>query len=133
MLDHIPHDGITSTPRCSRRHTNAVTSVAISSSRRRIYSGSLDSTLKVWALDYPINANGIADEQEVGGEAAQGEPLASVDTGSEIVTLSVLPCPGAADAVGDVILASASADGCVKLYRCSGADGDEPVLLRSFD
>lgn len=111
-------------------HTNTVTSIAVSSSRRRIFSGSLDSQLCIWALDYQANSNG--ENEDDADSANRHEALATIKTDSEILDLVLLPHPGS-DNPRDVVLATASADGLVRLYRCSDDIGDTPELVRSFD
>lgn len=83
-----------------RGHTNVVTAVAISAKQNRIYSASLDSTIRVWSL--PSNDSG---------------PFSPVDP-----SLNVTTYIGHTDAIWDFrlskdnLLASASADGTVKIW-----------------
>ncbi|KAK4511366.1 uncharacterized protein ATC70_012581 [Mucor velutinosus] len=87
-----------------RGHTNVVTSVAISASQNRVYSASLDSTIRVWNL--PKEDRG---------------PFSPVDP-----SLNVATYVGHTDAIWDFklspdnyddnLLASASADGTIKLW-----------------
>ncbi|CAO1629140.1 unnamed protein product [Parajaminaea phylloscopi] len=117
-----------------RGHSNVVTSVVVSTSRRRIFSASLDSTLNVWSLDQ-ARATKSADQEagaDVDGDEHVLAPLASLKTESQIMSLALLPHPGSEDPK-DAVLATASADGLVRLYRCCDETGEEPELLRSFD
>ncbi|RCH79101.1 hypothetical protein CU098_005638, partial [Rhizopus stolonifer] len=82
-----------------RGHTNVVTAVSISASQNRVYSASLDSTIRVWQLP-----------------SATSGPFSPVDPSLNIATYV-----GHTDAIWDFklqqdILASASADGTVKLW-----------------
>lgn len=83
-----------------RGHTNVVTSVAISAKQNRVYSASLDSTIRVWSL--PSDDSG---------------PFSPVDPSLNIATYI-----GHTDAIWDFrlsndnLLASASADGTVKIW-----------------
>ncbi|KAI8875402.1 WD40 repeat-like protein [Backusella circina FSU 941] len=88
-----------------RGHTNIVTSIAISSAQNRIYSASLDSTIRLWRL--PSEERG---------------PFSPVDPSLNIATYV-----GHTDAIWDFklssntredtyLLASASADGTVKIW-----------------
>ncbi|GAA5798950.1 hypothetical protein HPULCUR_004359 [Helicostylum pulchrum] len=83
-----------------RGHTNVVTAVAISAKQNRIYSASLDSTIRVWNL--PSGDSG---------------PFSPVDPSLNITTYI-----GHTDAIWDFrlskdnLLASASADGTVKIW-----------------
>lgn len=83
-----------------RGHTNVVTAVAISAKQNKVYSASLDSTIRVWSL--PSDDRG---------------PFAPVDSSLNIATYV-----GHTDAIWDFklsqdhLLASASADGTVKIW-----------------
>lgn len=120
-----------------RGHTSVVTALAISSPKQRVYSASMDSTLRVWQLPKSTKkpAPGTDEEEEavqLDSEEAEGgqQALAVLNTGSEIVALTLL----SATAGDDAVLASASADGSVKLYEVKANDpSDEPALLRTFD
>ncbi|KAI8380528.1 WD40-repeat-containing domain protein [Choanephora cucurbitarum] len=86
-----------------RGHTNIVTSVAISSTQNRVYSASLDSTIRVWQL--PTEDKSIFSPTDP--------------------SLSIATYVGHTDAIWDFrlspheqhdLLASASADGTVKIW-----------------
>lgn len=83
-----------------RGHTNVVTAVAISAEQNRVYSASLDSTIRVWHL--PSEESG---------------PFSPVDPSLNIATYI-----GHTDSIWDFrlsrqhLLASASADGTVKIW-----------------
>lgn len=100
-----------------RGHTASVTALALSSATNRIYSCSLDSTIQVWQIP-----------------AKDREPYAAYDRGLNEARLE-----GHTDAIWDVcllsapmgereLLASASADGTVKIWDCtpsaSSSDGE---------
>jgi striatin 1/3/4 len=94
-----------------RGHNNIVTAVAISSKQNRVYSASLDSTIRVWNL--PSDDRG---------------PFSPVDPSLNIATYV-----GHTDAIWDFrlsrdnLLGSASADGTVKIWDTE-SDGN---LLKS--
>lgn len=118
-----------------RGHSKVVTSVAISAAKRRVFSGSLDSTLNVWALEQTNSSSRAAADEDEGNNVEDGQtqtPLASVKTDSQVFNVTLLPHPGSDDSK-DAVLATASADGLVRLYRCCDQSGEEPVFLRSFD
>ncbi|CAO3657077.1 unnamed protein product [Mucor hiemalis] len=83
-----------------RGHNNVVTAVAISANQNRVYSASLDSTIRVWSL--PTDDRG---------------PFSPVDPSLNIATYV-----GHTDAIWDFrlsqnnLLGSASADGTVKIW-----------------
>ncbi|PWN28418.1 WD40 repeat-like protein [Jaminaea rosea] len=128
-------------------HSNLVTSVTVSSARRRIYSGSIDSTLKVWAIPDVAakSANGRREEGSEDDSTEQQQPLvvqplASIKTDSEITALTLLP----STAGDDSLLATASADGMVRLYSLDPTADDAttdaaasassgPHLLHTWD
>ncbi|KAI8339260.1 WD40-repeat-containing domain protein [Chlamydoabsidia padenii] len=94
-----------------RGHSNIVTSVAISGEQNRVYSASLDSTLRVWRLP-----------------SAQHSTFSPVDP-----SLYITSFVGHTDAIWDFklsptrpLLASASADGTVKIWNTEGNGG--PML-----
>lgn len=107
-----------------RGHTGAVTCLALSKSKRRLYSGSVDASIVVWKL---------LDGKQV-------EPYPPFDKSMELARLV-----GHTQAVWDVCLlpardddegylASASADGTVKLWSTQDAQGSVGGrLLLSFD
>ncbi|EIW70885.1 hypothetical protein TREMEDRAFT_29277 [Tremella mesenterica DSM 1558] len=105
-----------------RGHTAPITSVLISSMSKPtglVFSGSMDSTIRVWRLP-PGNHDPYAPY----------DPNMSVQTleshGEAVWDLCLLPC---ADIKGknrgDVRLASASADGSVKIWELQESDGKE--------
>lgn len=101
-----------------RGHSAAVTSLAISTSKKRLYSGSVDSSIVVWKLvdgnhteAYPPFDKSMELTRLVGHTQA-------------IWDLCLLPAKN--DAEG--ILASASADGTVKFWTA-----DSSSLILSFD
>lgn len=91
-----------------RGHHNVITQVAISAEQKRVYSSSLDSTIRVWSL--PSNQHG---------------PFSPVDPSLYITTFI-----GHTDAIWDFklsshqshLLASASADGKVKIWDTEAND-----------
>ncbi|ORZ11245.1 WD40-repeat-containing domain protein [Absidia repens] len=98
-----------------RGHSNIVTSVAISGEQNRVYSASLDSTIRVWRL--PSEQHGT---------------FSPVDPSLYITTFI-----GHTDAIWDFklssnssILASASADGKVKVWD---TQGNGELLKQSWD
>ncbi|UZJ57434.1 hypothetical protein CBS101457_006754 [Exobasidium rhododendri] len=105
-----------------RGHSAAVTCLAISTSKRRLYSGSVDTSILVWRL--------------VDGDKTEAYP--PYDQTMELTRLightqaiwDVCLLPTKMD--GEGLLASASADGTVKFW--SVVDGnDQNKLLLSFD
>ncbi|CAO0790592.1 unnamed protein product [Mucor circinelloides] len=87
-----------------RGHTNVVTSVAISASQNRVYSASLDSTIRVWNL--PAEDRG---------------PFSPVDPSLNVATYightdAIWDFKLSPDNYDDKLLASASADGTVKIW-----------------
>ncbi|KAL8279921.1 hypothetical protein RQP46_007771 [Phenoliferia psychrophenolica] len=101
-----------------RAHTSSVTSVLLSSSHGgRIYSGSLDSTINVWALP-PVSS-------EPYGPFDPSLHLASLAAHSNAVWALALVGPAARPR-----LASAGADGAVKIWDI---EQDEPILRTSWD
>lgn len=105
-------------------HTAAVTSLAVASSRGRLFSGSVDSTIRVW--NYGDKLASWRQQQQSGGSsegdspAATLEALATISTPSQIVNLTLLP----SWAGDDALLATASADGYVRVYDISGGSED---------
>ncbi|KAI9301095.1 WD40-repeat-containing domain protein [Cunninghamella echinulata] len=98
-----------------RGHHNIITHLAISSEQKRVYSSSLDSTIRVWRL--PTEQNG---------------PFSPVDPSLYITTFI-----GHTDAIWDFklspnssLLASAAADGKIKVWDTEGSD---QLLKRSWD
>ncbi|CAO3644735.1 unnamed protein product [Cunninghamella blakesleeana] len=99
-----------------RGHHNIITHLAISSEQNRVYSSSLDSTIRVWRL--PTDQHG---------------PFSPVDPSLYITTFI-----GHTDAIWDFklsphsshLLASASADGKIKIWDTEGSD---QLLKRSWD
>jgi striatin 1/3/4 len=83
-----------------RGHTNVITAVVISAKQNRVYSASLDSTIRVWNL--PSDERG---------------PFSPVDPSLNIATYI-----GHTDSIWDFklskddLLASASADGTIKIW-----------------
>lgn len=105
-----------------RGHSAAVTCLAISTSKRRLYSGSVDSSILVWKL---IDGN-------------SNEPYPPFDSSLELTRLvghtqaiwDLCLLPTKMD--GEGLLASASADGTVKFW--TAVDGNQQSsLLLSFD
>ena len=101
-----------------RGHSAPITALALSSSQNRLYSASLDQTVQVWALPQ-----------------RDREPYAPFDAGLRIALLE-----GHTDAIWDLalmplrirdegLLATASADGTVKIWACDG----QPSLKLSWN
>lgn len=101
-----------------RAHTGSVTSVLMSSDQGRIYSASLDTTINVWKIP-----------------PAAHETYGPFDASIHLATLSGhTNAVWALALVGDgTLLASASADGTVKLWDTAKATTGEEPLVRSWD
>ncbi|MCO5613920.1 hypothetical protein L7F22_068200 [Adiantum nelumboides] len=110
-----------------RSHSGAVTCLALSNSKRKLYSGSVDASIVVWKL---LDSNTVEPyppfdkTSEIGRLVGHTQP---------IWDLAILPTRG--DEEG--LLASASADGTVKIWNIqdnsteTGNAGGK--LLNSFD
>lgn len=110
-----------------RSHSGAVTCLALSNSKRKLYSGSVDASIVVWNL---LDSNTVEPyppfdkTSEIGRLVGHTQP---------IWDLAILPTKG--DEEG--LLASASADGTVKIWdiqdNASEKGNTGGKLLNSFD
>lgn len=105
-----------------RAHTASVTSVILSTSTSRIYSASLDSTINIWAVP-------AASHETYGPYDASLHLTTLTGHTNAVWALALVGPPGEGQ-----LLASASADGTVKLWdpTKAGKEGEEP-LVRSWD
>jgi striatin 1/3/4 len=108
-------------------HTSAVTALVTCPSKKVLYSGSLDATLRTWKIP-----DGVEDHEQSSTHGDDnklaGEQVDSQTVPSEITQLTLLPSPRGEDA----ILATASADGLVRLYSLED-ESSKPALLFEFD
>ncbi|PWN17923.1 WD40 repeat-like protein [Microstroma glucosiphilum] len=108
-------------------HTSAVTALVTCPSKKVLYSGSLDATLRTWRIP-----DGVEDHEQSStpGDDSKlaGEQVDSQTVPSEITQMTLLPSPRGEDA----ILATASADGLVRLYSLED-ESSKPALLFEFD
>jgi striatin 1/3/4 len=103
-----------------RGHTNVVTSVMISDSQNRVYSASLDSTIRVWKMP----SEDCGQFSPVGNELKK-KAKDVIDTDSILdPSLNLATYVGHTDAIWDFklspfnnLLASASADGTIKIWN----------------
>jgi striatin 1/3/4 len=104
-----------------RGHTNVVTAVAISASQNRVYSASLDSTIRVWNLP--------SEDRGPFSPVGKLKPTIYAFKSNTVIidpSLNVATYVGHTDAIWDFslspenhqtnLLASASADGTVKIW-----------------
>lgn len=108
-------------------HTSAVTALVTCPSKKVLYSGSLDATLRTWKIPDGVEDH---DQSSTPGDDSKvaGEQVDSQSVPSEITQLTLLPSPRGEDA----ILATASADGLVRLYSLED-ESSKPALLFEFD
>lgn len=112
-------------------HTSAVTSLAVSTTRRKVYSAACDSTLNVWSIPHPVtpartdltSVSPVMEDQP----SPSVKPLTSLTVPSAIVSLFLLSSRNGDDS----LLATAAMDGLVRIYSIV-SQGD-PELIRSFD
>lgn len=104
---------------CYRGHTAAVTSLAVSSARRRIFSASLDSTIRVWS--YPPSAVSHTTYSPYDPSLTLSALIAHTDA---IWDVKLIPSKTSPDGY----LVSASADGTVKVWDADGEGPDVPLL-----
>ena len=105
-----------------RGHLAPVTSLAVSSSRRKVFSGSLDSSIRVWNLPSAEHHTYSPHDPKLEDDTLVGHTDA-------VWALTLLP---SAANEPEGYLVSASSDGSVKVWSTTGEDGSGFPLVSGW-
>lgn len=105
-----------------RGHSAPITCLTISANQRKIFSGSLDSSIKIWKLPEPTNVGGNESYQPFDSST---ELNSFVGHSQGIWDMVLLPLGPSEDS----LLATASADGTLKVWSNEIQDQNDPLKL----